>query len=1049
MSSFQEHFVASSVLLADSYPLWIIDSGATNHVARERVTFVEYRRVPAGNKWIYVGNNARVEVKGVGTCKLNLRGGRVLFLHDVLYAPEIRRNLVSVTCLLDLGYCINFYSRSVELKIDSVSIGYGFLTNGFMVLDVEPDVNYAIDGCFSNIALTSDADITDEVWHARLGHIGQERMNRLAREGLLGTRAKIQLSICEHCLAGKATRKPFGKAIRSESTLQLIHSDICGPMNVKARHGASYFITFIDDFSRFGHVYLISHKSEALDCFIRYMNEVENQTERKVKTLRTDRGGEYLSDMFKTICNDRGIIRQLTIPGTPQQNGVAERRNRTLLEMVRSMMAQANLPISYWGDALLTAAYILNKVPSKSVPSTPYERWTGRKPDLSNLRPWGSAAYVHDSSHKYGKLGPRGKKCIFIRYHETSKGYVFIGEQLDGTISEIDSRDATFLETEFPIRGDVDKNVPLFEEDEILSTREVSKGIPESSQPSGSDMPSHELTSQQPNLRRSVRKIKPKKRFDIENEALVTLPIDDDEPQSIEEALGCRVREKWKAAMVEEMESMIQNHVWDLVDLPPGRRAIGNKWILKIKRKADGSINRYKARLVAKGYTQMEGIDFEETFSPVVKFVSIRVILAFVAHYDLELHQMDVKTAFLNGDLDEEIYMVQPEGFIAEGQEQKVCRLRKSIYGLKQASRQWNIRFNEVVLSYGFEMINEDHCVFLKREKGKYVILSLYVDDMLIAGNDIGYVNEVKKWLSSQFDTTDMGEAEYILGVKIIRDRPKRLLGLSQESYINKMLHHFSMSNCNIEHTPIVKGTVLSKSMCPKTPEEIAEMNKKPYASAIGSLMYTMLCTRPDISYVVGLVSRFQSNPGPRHWKAVKRIFRYLKATTDYCLCFQGSDMSLKGYSDADWAGDLDDRKSTSGYAFLLNGGAISWNSKKQACVALSTMEAEYVACSAAVQEAVWLRRFLKHLKIAEDSGSPVTVYCDSQAAIAFSKDPKYHSKGKHIEIKYNFVRDIVAKRKVILEYVPTRVMLADPFTKPMTKESFKEHVKSLGLRRM
>ena len=215
----------------------------------------------------------------------------------------------------------------------------------------------------------------------------------------------------------------------------------------------------------------------------------------------------------------------------------------TLLEMVRSMMAQANLPISYWGDALLTAAYILNKVPSKSVPSTPYERWIGRKSYLSNLRPWGSAAYVHDSSHKYGKLGPRGKKCIFIRYHETFKGYVFIGEQLDGTISEIDSRDATFLETEFPIRGDVDKNVPLFEEDEILSTREVSKGIPESSQPSGSDMPSHELTSQQPNLRRSVRKIKPKKSFDIENEALVTLPIDDDEPQSIEEALGCRKME--------------------------------------------------------------------------------------------------------------------------------------------------------------------------------------------------------------------------------------------------------------------------------------------------------------------------------------------------------------------------------------------------------------------------------------------------------------------------------------------------------------------------
>ncbi|XP_074569538.1 uncharacterized protein LOC141826187 [Curcuma longa] len=458
-------------------------------------------------------------------------------------------------------------------------------------------------------------------------------------------------------------------------------------------------------------------------------------------------------------------------------------------------MAQANLPISYWGDALLVATYILNRVPSKSVPSTPYERWTGRKPDLSNLRPWGSAAYVHDKTHKYGKLGPRGRKCIFIRYSETSKGYVFIGEQQDGGFSEIESRDATFIETEFPTRGEIDKTIPLFEEKDTvpLSTNQESQEIPESSQSSGRNLPSHELTSHQSNLRKSVRKIKPRKWFD--DEALMTLPIDDDEPRTVEEALRCSVRENWKIAMDEEMESMRKNQVWDLVDLPLGRRAIGNKW------------------------------------------------------------------------------------------------------------------------------------------------------------------------------------------------------------------------------TPTAKGTVLSKSMCPKTPEEIADMKKKPYASAIGSLMYTMLCTRPDISYAVGLVSRFQSNPGSRHWKAVKRIFRYLKGTANYCLCFHGADMSLSGYTDADWAGDLDDRKSTSGYTFLLNGGAISWNSKKQACVALSTMEAEYVACAAAVQEAVWLRRFLKHLKITEDSGSPVTVYCDSQAAIAFSKDPKYHSK--------------------------------DPFTKPLTKESFQGHVKSLGLRRM
>jgi hypothetical protein len=393
--------------------------------------------------------------------------------------------------------------------------------------------------------------------------------------------------------------------------------------------------------------------------------------------------------------------------------------------------------------------------------------------------------------------------------------------------------------------------------------------------------------------------------------------------------------------------------------------------------------------------------------------------------------------------------MAQPEGFIAKGQENKVCRLKKSIYGLKQSSRQWYKRFNEVVTSYGFQMISEDHCVYMIRKGWLFVVLSLYVDDILLAANCANYLTEVKQWLTSRFETKDLGEAEYILGVKIMRDRVKGTIGLSQESYILKMLKDFMMPDCHGDDTPIAKGTILSKDMCPKTPEEVMKMKSKPYASLVGSLMYTMLCTRPDISYAVGLVSRFQSNPGEKHWKAAKRVLRYLQRTADYCLTFGGSDLSLKGYSDADWAGDQDDRKSTSGYVFTLNGGAISWASRKQPCVALSTMEAEYVACSAAVQEAVWLRRFLKHLGIAKDSGSPTVIYCDSQAAIAFTKDPKFHSRGKHISIKYNFIRDMVTRNKVLLEFVPTRAMLADPFTKPIAKEQFSSQMKSIGLSRM
>jgi hypothetical protein len=368
------------------------------------------------------------------------------------------------------------------------------------------------------------------------------------------------------------------------------------------------------------------------------------------------------------------------------------------------MMAQANLPISYWGDALLTTAYILNRAPFKSVPSTPYESWTVRKPNLSYLRPWGSAGFVHDTSHKYEKLGPRGKKkCVFIRYSEHSKGYVLIREQTDGRVTKIESQDVDFIEDDFPTRGEVDRNLELYEtldqEEGALSLVENKEEIPQTLRDSGGDLPpsgsiSLVNDSQQPQSRKSKRGNLPRCRFEIEGEAYMIAPHDDDEPRTVQEAFSSSAKDEWIKAMNDEIEPMKTNQVWDLVNLPPRRKAIGNKWVLKVKCKANGSIERYKACLVAKGYTQQEGIDYEETFSPVVRFASIRLILAIVAYMNLELYQMDVKTTFLNGELDEEIYMDQPIGFVADGQERKVCKLKRSIYGLKQSSRQWYLRFH-------------------------------------------------------------------------------------------------------------------------------------------------------------------------------------------------------------------------------------------------------------------------------------------------------------------------------------------------------------------
>ena len=360
------------------------------------------------------------------------------------------------------------------------------------------------------------------------------------------------------------------------------------------------------------------------------------------------------------------------------------------------------------------------------------------------------------------------------------------------------------------------------------------------------------------------------------------LSIDKD-PVSFKKAMECYDSEKWFNAMKEELKSMDDNEVWELVELPNEKKRVGCKWVFKTKRDSKGNIERHKARLVAKGYTQKDGIDYKETFSPVSKKDSLRIIMAIVAHYDLELHQMDVKTAFLNGDLEEEVYMDQPEGFTTPGKENLVCKLKKSIYGLKQASRQWYIKFNDTITSYGFVENTVDRCIYMKVSGSKFIILILYVDDILLATNDKSLLHDVKKFLSESFEMKDLGEASYVIGIEIFRDRKEGLLGLSQQGYINKVLERFGMDKCSPGPVPIQKGDRFSTMQCPKNDMERKAMESIPYASVVGSLMYASTCTRPDISFAVGMLGRYQSNPGIDHWKAAKKVLIY-KAPKNSCL---------------------------------------------------------------------------------------------------------------------------------------------------------------------
>ena len=750
------------------------------------------------------------------------------------------------------------------------------------------------------------------------------------------------------------------------------------------------------------------------------------------------------------------------------------------------MMSHSTLPNSMWGEALKTAVHIINKVPTKSIKKTPYELWTNRKPSLKYMHIWGCPAEVKVYNPHERSLDSRTVSGYFIGYPERSRGYRFFCPSHSMRIVEFDR--AFFLE-DGRISGSTIKNFVFEEsqEDVITPHQEYIEGgndnphretevylpqaVPMRSNIQRKRVPPQELSDvhpqeqptvqpvmdqfidephegQQATLRRSSRERRPT----ISSDYYVYLAGEDlsqrsNDPSTFSQAINCVDSSHWLNAMKDELVSMDRNQVWDNVELPSGKRPIGCKWIYKTKLNPDGSIERYKARLVAKGFTQREGIDYYETYAPVSSKDSLRIVMALVAHFDLELHQMDVKTAFLNGELNEEVYMQQPQGFEIKGKEHMVCKLKRSIYGLKQASRQWYFKFNEVIMKYGFKENIVDQCIYLKKGGSAWILLVLYVDDLLLASTNLSLLTETKNLLSQNFDMKDMGEAHYVIGIEIHRDRTLGILGLSQRSYISNVLHRFLMENCAPGKAPIVKGDKLRKLEGPHSDTERLTMKEKPYAAVVGSLNYAQTCTRPDLAFVTRYLGRYQSDPGLSHWQAAKKVLRYLQGTKNLMLTYKRTkQLEIVGFSDSDYAGCLDSRKSTSGYIFMLTGGAVSWSSKKQKTVAASTMEAEYIACFHTTSQAVWIRNFISHLGVVDSIKKPLKIYCDNEASVKFSNNNKSSSACKHMEVKFLIVKERIRDQLVSIEHIGTEEMLADPLTKALPPSTYSGHVSKMGL---
>lgn len=463
------------------------------------------------------------------------------------------------------------------------------------------------------------------------------------------------------------------------------------------------------------------------------------------------------------------------------------------------------------------------------------------------------------------------------------------------------------------------------------------------------------------------------------------------------------------------------------MDRPEDRKIIGVKWVFRTKQNADCSINKYKARLVVKVYAQIYGVDYSDTFAPVSRMDTIRLVLAVAAQKGWKVFQLDVKSAFLNGVLQEEIYVEQPEGFVVQGKEDKVYLLKKALYGLKQAPRAWYSRINDHLLNIGFEKSLSESTLYVKHKGTKVLIVSLYVDDMLVTEDDTRLVEEFKQEMMQAFEMTDLGLVTYFLGIEIKQNEND--VFICQKKYAKEILKKFQMEECKAVSTPMNQKEKLSKE------DGADKVDEGYYRSMIGCLMY-LTATRPDILFAVSLLSRFMHCASETHLVAARRILRYVKGTVDYGVKYEScQNFKLCGFSDSDWAGSIDDMKSTSGYCFSIGSGVFSWCTKKQETVAQSTAEAEFIAAATAVNQILWLKKILCDLHLQQNH--KIEVFIDNQAAIAISKDPVCHGKTKHFNIKLYFLREMQQNGEVTLVYCKSEDQLADMFTKPLPVNKF------------
>lgn len=674
---------------------------------------------------------------------------------------------------------------------------------------------------------------------------------------------------------------------------------------------------------------------------------------------------------------------------------------------------------------------------------------------------------MRNGPRKGDKLDLKAEECILVGYPGGAKGYKLWNQKEDRFFV---SRNVVFEEDSFPCKlaksassnieadNDIHSTVLFQVEDSLSEPRdvcgsdhdstenndaeEVGSSVNEDERETHNEGAAQQLSSAADQgaqaLRRSER---------LENKRILkgdclgccmAKQTNQTDPETLHEALSAPDKEEWKAAIQSELDSLKASNTWELVPRPKDRKVIKCKWVFRKKYDENGHIQRHKVRLVACGYSQVEGTDYTETFSPVVKLKSIRTLLAIAVERNWKIHQVDITAAYLNGTLKETIYMEQPQTFV-DYEKDKAYLLKKSLYGLRQSGREWNFTLDKLLKSEGMTRSKADPCVYISKK----LIVGVYVDDLLIIAEDEKEIANFKSRLGKKFDAKDLGEARRILSIRLKKDRDGGLT-LDQTAYAEDILETFGMADAKTASSPLDPGRKYQRINDDSPARE--DLQRK-YRKAIGALLYLVGGTRPDLAFATTYMSQFNEHPTEEHWSGVKHILRYVKHTKSYALTYKRTDNCVGAYCDADWASDKNDRRSFSGYVFTLAGAAISWSSKKQQSTALSTVEAEYIAICHAAKEALWLQNFMKELHAQEFMHEPQVLLVDNQGAIALAKNQTTSERSKHIDLKYHFLREKVEEERLQLQYIESSSNSADLFTNPLNGKMTLKYCESLGVK--